>query len=239
MNERFRWLLVVVFAAAMAWVESAVVFYLRVFIDRVQPYQLDPLPISFGFGQVELIREAATMLMLVCIGWLAGSNWRARFGYLLLAFGVWDILYYVYLMVLSGWPTSFWDWDILFLIPLPWWGPVLAPVSIAVLMVITGSAITQIPAWPRPIAWMASLLGALLVLYTFMADALSALGDGPQAVRDILPASFNWPLFGIALLCMAVPALDMFWNLRMKTTPGRKLEQNESILVQREISHES
>jgi len=239
MNKKYRWSLVVLFATAMAWVESAVVFYLRIFIDRVQPYQLDPLPTSVGIGQAELVREAATMLMLVCIGWLAGSNWRARFGYALLAFGVWDILYYVFLSLLSGWPNSLWDWDILFLIPVPWWGPVLAPVSIAVLMVITGSAITQIPIWPRSPAWMMSLFGAMLALYTFIADALNALGDGPHAVRQVLPASFNWPLFGIAILLMAAPTLDMLRNLRMKTAAREQLELHESLLVKREISHES
>jgi hypothetical protein len=139
MNEKYRWLMVVIFATAMAWVESAVVFYLRVFIDRIQPYQLDPLPVSFGFGQAELVREGATMLMLVCIGWLAGSNRRTRFGYAMLAFGVWDILYYGFLVVLTGWPTSLLDWDILFLIP-AWWGPVFAPVSIA--------ALRRLPAQP-------------------------------------------------------------------------------------------
>jgi hypothetical protein len=231
MNEKFRWLLVVIFATAMAWVESAVVFYLRVFIDRIQPYQLDPLPVSFGFGQAELVREAATMLMLVCIGWLAGSNGRARFGYAMLAFGVWDILYYGFLVVLSGWPSSLLDWDILFLIPVPWWGPVLAPVSIAGLMVLTGSAITQMPAWPRLPAWMVSLMGAVLALYTFMADALSVLRDGPSAVRGVLPASFNWPVFGISMLLMAAPLLDMLWNLKKNPAMLKELEQRESVLV--------
>lgn len=231
MNEKFRWLMVVIFATAMAWVESAVVFYLRVFIDRIQPYQLDPLPVSFGFGQAELVREAATMLMLVCIGWLAGSNRRTRFGYAMLAFGVWDILYYGFLVVLSGWPSSLLDWDILFLIPVPWWGPVLAPMSIAALMVLTGSAITQLPAWPRLPAWMISLMGAVLALYTFMADALSVLRDGPSAVRGVLPASFNWPVFGIAMLLMAAPLLEMLWNLKKNPAMLKELEQRESVLV--------
>ena len=28
----------------------------------------------------------------------------------------------------AGWPETVLDWDILFLLPLPWWGPVIAPV---------------------------------------------------------------------------------------------------------------
>ena len=214
MKEKSRWLVIVIFAAAMAWVESAVVFYLRVFIDRVQPYQVDPLPVSFGFGQTELVREAATMVMLLCAGWLAGSNRRTRFGYVMLAFGMWDILYYFYLVILCSWPTSLLDWDILFLIPVPWWGPVLAPASIALLMVFTGTAITQIPAWPRWKAWMVSMLGAVLALYTFMADALNVLGEGAEAVRNVLPVAFNWPVFALALVCMAGPWIEMLWKMK-------------------------
>jgi hypothetical protein len=235
MNARIRWVLVVLFAAAMAWVEAAVVFYLRVFIDRIQPYQIDPLPVSVGIGEAELVREAATMLMLVCVAWMAGANRRTRFGYFLLVFGVWDILYYAFLALLSGWPTSLLDWDILFLIPVPWWSPVLAPVSIAVLMVIVGSVITQIQHWPRSSAWLVSLCGAMLSLYAFTADALSALGEGASAVREVLPASFNWPLFGIAILLMAAPLLDMLWNLRMKTPARGQLEQRETLSVNRGI----
>ena len=126
-----RWLIVAVFAAAMAWVESAVVFYLRTMINRIEPYQPHPLPLIGGLGPAELVREAATLIMLLMVGILAGRTWRSRLGYLAIAFGVWDIFYYIFLKLLCGWPHSVLDWDILFLLPLPWWGPVLAPVSLS------------------------------------------------------------------------------------------------------------
>src|SRR5215467_739889 len=141
MNKRKTWWVVVVYAIAMAWVESAVVYYLRTMIDRIEPHQPDPLPIIGGLGQAELVREAATMVMLLAVGILAGRNWRARLGYSAIAFGVWDIFYYVFLKVMCGWPQSLLDWDILFLLPLPWWGPVLAPVSIALLMIVWGTLV--------------------------------------------------------------------------------------------------
>jgi hypothetical protein len=100
--DRCRWLAVVVFAIAMAWVESAVVFYLRSMIDRIEPYQPNPLPVVGGFGPVEAVREAATMVMLFAVGALAGRNWRARLGYSAIAFGVWDIFYYVFLKMICG-----------------------------------------------------------------------------------------------------------------------------------------
>jgi hypothetical protein len=227
MNPKYRWLIVVLFAAAMAWVEAAVVLYLRVFLDRIQPYQVEPLPARFGFAKAELVREAATMIMLWAVGWLAGTERRTRLGYALLAFGAWDILYYVFLVPLSGWPRSLLDWDILFLIPVPWWGPVLAPVSIAVLMILAGTAITQFPQkgrsfWPRPLAWLVSLGGACLALYIFTADALHAIPAGPGAVRGVLPASFNWLLFSIALVLMSAPVVDL--ALQYWTPPSAGIE---------------
>ena len=76
-RERVRWMLVVAFAAGMAWVEAACVYYLRVMVDRVEPYQPDPLPIRGILGEVELVREGATLLMLAMTGMLAGRSWRA------------------------------------------------------------------------------------------------------------------------------------------------------------------
>jgi len=138
-----RWCLVVLFAVAMAWVESASVYYLRVLVDRVEPYQATPLPMQGVLGGVELAREAATLIMLATLGALAGSNLAARVSYTAIAFGVWDICYYVFLWMMGGWPRSVMDWDILFLLPLPWWGPVLAPVGIAALMIVGGTLVTQ------------------------------------------------------------------------------------------------
>ena len=107
-------------------------------INRLDPYQPNPLPFAGGFGFPEVVREAATLVMLLAVGWLAGRTWRSRLGFTLLAFGVWDIAYYLWLVPLTAWPNSLADWDILFLIPLPWWGPVLAPVMIAALMILGG-----------------------------------------------------------------------------------------------------
>jgi hypothetical protein len=87
-RARTRWLLVVVFAIGMAWVEAATVYYLRVMVDRLDPYQANPLPMSGILEQVELAREAATLVMLLTIGMLAGRTGRTRLGYTAIAFGV-------------------------------------------------------------------------------------------------------------------------------------------------------
>ena len=217
MNERKRWLVVGVFAMAMAWVESAVVFYLRTMIDRIEPYQANPLPFSGGLGKAELIRELATLVMLLTIGLLAGKSWRSRLGYAAIAFGLWDIFYYVFLKVLCGWPKSLIDWDILFLLPLPWWGPVWAPVSIALLMTFWGTLAIQVERprndlISRAIPWMLNVVGMILALYVFMSDALNVVGKNPAALRTLLPIHFNWTLFAVALVLMSVPVAFEVWQ---------------------------
>jgi hypothetical protein len=218
MNERIRWALVAVFATAMAWMEAATVVYLRTLVDRIVPHQPDPLPISAGLGEDELVRELATLIMLLAAGWLAGHSSRSRFGYFLVAFGVWDVFYYVFLKIICGWPNSLLDWDILFLLPLPWWGPVIAPVTIAALMVVTGTMLTQFNQiaqsnLPGRWAWISNLIGALLALYVFMADAIRVMEHGSEAVRTLLPAPFNWTLFLIAITLLAAPVADIFVRL--------------------------
>ncbi len=209
-------MVVVVFAIAMAWVESAVVYYLRTMIDRIQPYQTHPLPLIGGLGTAELVREAATLIMLLTVGILAGRAWRSRLGYAAIAFGVWDIFYYIFLKVLCDWPRSLWDWDILFLLPLPWWGPVLAPVSISVLMILWGTLASIRPIkrdsseW-KP--WCLNFMGMVLALYVFMADSMRVAGGGMRALRNMLPDSFNWPLFCTALLLMAAPTIQALIHL--------------------------
>jgi hypothetical protein len=205
------------FAIAMAWVEAASVFYIRALVDRIDPYQADPLPINPALGNVELWREAATLVMIAALGVLAGRTWPRRAGYAALAFGAWDIFYYVFLRLISGWPRTLLDWDILFLLPLPWWGPVLAPVSIALVMILWGTLATQSgdgadtapwAPWGRS-AWALACVGILLALAVFMIDASRALPDGREAVLKVLPTTFNWPLFWVALLLMASPALHL------------------------------
>src|SRR5262249_19526021 len=104
LSERARAAIVLLFAIAMAWMEAATVFYIRMLVGRIEPYQADPLPLHGALGTVELWREAATLVMLATVGALAGRTWRRRAGYFALAFGAWDILYYVFLRLASGWP---------------------------------------------------------------------------------------------------------------------------------------
>jgi len=213
-TNRLTWWTVVVFAIAMAWVESAVVFYIRTMVDRLQPHQPEPLPLIGTLGPVELARELATLIMHFTIGVLAGQTWRTRLGYMAVSFGVWDVFYYLFLKVMCGWPNSILDWDILFLLPLPWWGPVLSPVLIALLMIVWGTLASQSkplrqPVFPEWRVWGLNVLGIGLALYVFMADAIHVADQGVEVIRNVLPVQFNWPLFCVALALMAAPVVRL------------------------------
>ena len=217
MQLRDRWFVVAIMAIAMAWLEAAVVMYLRFFIDRIDPYQLDPLPLIAELGEIELVREVATLVMLFCVGWLAGRERYSRLGYFLIAFGLWDIFYYVFLRVMGGWPETILDWDILFLLPLPWWGPVLAPVLVSLLMIVFGSLLSTAEGRLIRLAWwswLAVIVGVFLALFVFMQEALEALPASIEIIRAILPIDFNWWLFCLAIFLLAVPILEVAFRLR-------------------------
>jgi hypothetical protein len=230
-SKRTRWAIVMAFAVAMAWVEAASVFYIRALVDRIEPYQANPLPINDALGNVELWREAATLVMIGTVGLLAARTWRRRVGYAALAFGTWDIFYYVFLRLMSGWPRTLLDWDILFLLPLPWWGPVLAPVSIALVMIVWGTLVTQ--SEDRAIGarwtWALGWAGILLALAVFMIDAWRALPAGRDAILNVLPTTFNWPVFWVALMLMASPALHHVAVLGAKKSPPRRRGRPDAV----------
>ena len=146
---------VIVFAVAFAFVEAAVVVYLRHLLESTQSDVgkneiLLPLPgIAFLEPQtaikiinntallnVEQIREAATLVMLAAVAMLAAKKPKEWLAYFFLAFGIWDIFYYIFLNLTIGWPKNLFDLDIFFLLPTPWAGPVIVPVLISIVLVI-------------------------------------------------------------------------------------------------------
>jgi len=198
------------YAGAMAYVESAVVVYLRR-LYGIADLMRDVPPFDPQVARIELGRELATLIMLLAVDWAAGKRFQARLWFTIFAFGLWDISYYVWLKVFVNWPKSLLTPDILFLVPLPWWGPVIAPVLIALLMTIGGilavigddrGYIVQ----PRLAEWAALIIGTLAMLYSFMEDALAILPADAHVLGQLRPANFNWPIYliGLALASSSV-----------------------------------
>ncbi len=193
----------VTYAIAMAYVEAAVVVYLRaLYYPRGFAFPLAPLPPAMV--AIEIGREAATLVMLLGVAMLAGRERWERFLAFCVSFGVWDLFYYVWLWLLLGWPPSLLTWDVLFLIPVPWTGPVLAPVVVSVLLVVGGLLLWRKGAGGEPVRFpvplrVLLLAGALLVLGSFVLDF-------QPVMRQLDPPPFRWGLFG-AGLTLGVAAL--------------------------------
>jgi hypothetical protein len=201
------------FGVSFGYVEAAVVVYLGALYRPLHqklypesgPHDLFPVipperlraeqPELAPYVVTELVREAATLLMLVAVGLAVARNGRQWLAAFAIAFGLWDIFYYVFLNVLVGWPDSLLAWDLLFLLPVPWAGPVLAPVLIALSLVGGGTLVLRQEYAGRPfrlarLHWVVLLGGGLVVITAFCWDFRSTLAGG-------VPTEFNWPLFAL------------------------------------------
>jgi hypothetical protein len=200
-----RFCIVVLFGIAFGYIEAAVVVYLRaIFHPDGFTFPLTGLATILQEKPLRLTetgREAATMVLIFTGAWLFGRNRRQRFAYLLTIFAIWDIFYYVWLKLLLNWPASIMDWDILFLIPVPWASAVLYPVLISITLLIFAAAILYRDARGRPIKvtrtdWLAFFVAGIIVVVSFCTP-------GPYVTEPDYKSYFYWPLFAAGLLLAA------------------------------------
>lgn len=170
------------FGVSFGYVEAAVVIYLRALYEplrqRLTPGRgsgdLFPLvdrdrmvaeaPETGRLLNVEVIREAATIVMLAAAAMLVAgerSLWLPAFS---IAFGVWDISFYLFLKLWIDWPASLLTWDLLFLLPVPWASPVLAPVLVSLTIIGCGLTALYRPVYIGPRQWIGLILGGALVI---------------------------------------------------------------------------
>jgi len=206
-------LVVTIFSIAMGFMESAVVVYMR---EILYPEGFDfPLaPIEINLAVTEIIREAATLIMLLTVGILAGRTAIERFAWFLLSFAVWDIFYYIFLKLLVGWPESLLTWDILFLIPVTWVGPVISPVIVAFTMILLSITLiyycykagyVRIKGFEWGIfifgsvililAWTWDYSGYILEHYNFSEIWTIPKDDLYSLATQYIPRKFSWGLF--------------------------------------------
>lgn len=194
-------LLLFAFSAAFAFVESSVVLYLRaIYYPEGFSFPLEIIRPNHLY--VELVREAATIIMLLTVGILAGEDRWSIFSYFIFSFGVWDMFYYVWLKVILDWPRTFFDWDILFLIPIPWISPVIAPVLISLFLITASIFILQKGSGnfhPSRIDWGSAIAGSGLILYSFMCDT-----DATLKLMMPQPYAYLFLFTGLALYIFAL-----------------------------------
>jgi hypothetical protein len=201
------------FAVAFAFVESAVVIYLRALYypgGFVFPLRV----LAMNHIVVELARELSTIIMIGAVAVLAGVTAWERIGFFIFIFGIWDIFFYGWLKVCVNWPLTLFDWDILFLIPIPWIGPVIAPVLVALTLTICGTIIVL--RFRRGIAMHITLVpiglwlcGTAVILFSFVTDTGATLGG-------LMPRPYRYDLLGIGLLLYILA----FATLKTSTTPA-------------------
>ncbi|SPD72346.1 membrane hypothetical protein [uncultured Desulfobacterium sp.] len=201
-----QWILVALFAIAFAWVEAAVVVYLRhIYYNGSFSF---PIVVNWKDGRlvgdplmyIEYLREAATIIMLAAIGLAAGKKALQRFCLFIVAFGLWDIFYYIWLRVMTGWPDGLLTWDILFLLPLPWVGPVITPVAIALAMIVAGSLILYLEEKGHQIKWSwydwcIEMTCGLIMVIAFCWDWKNIIRLPAEVPYSGIPNPFAWWLF--------------------------------------------
>jgi hypothetical protein len=203
----------------MAFVEAAVVIDLRaLYYPRGFGFPLVAMPAAMA--SIEIAREAATVAMILAVSVMAAGGAMEAFLLFAWIFGVWDIFYYVWLRVALGWPPSIMTPDILFLIPVPWVGPVLAPLLVSGGLVLGATLLLRVLARGvaiafRPAEWVAAIAGGNLVLLSFTLDTRDLLAGGPVP-------PFRWPVFGagVALGAWALAAALRRFGRIMRTLPA-------------------
>jgi len=210
------------FSIAMGYLETSVVVYLRK-LYYPDGFGFPLVKVPYDIASTEFYRELATIIMLAGAGIMAGKNSQQRFVFFLYCFAVWDIFYYVFLYVLLGWPQSLFTWDILFLIPVPWVGPVLCPVLVSLTM-ITIACVTVYGQWKgnsgkfSRVEKVMLLAGCVIILVSFMWDYfqyVKANGHGKSIwslssdkelfseADGYVPMHFNWVMYWCGQIILA------------------------------------
>jgi hypothetical protein len=210
------------YAVAMAYLESAIVVYLRR-LYYPKGFDFPLVIIDIPTLLIEVGRETATIVMLATVGMAAGRTRVGKCAYFLYLFGVWDIFYYVWLKVFLDWPASLFTWDVLFLIPVPWVGPVLAPVTVALTMI--GMALVLLyleqrgPVLPAgKTVWLAQMVASLIIIVSFTMDVVPRLPDNGALLAQWMPISYRWWM----LLVGQALAIGTFssWAWRVSSSPS-------------------
>lgn len=195
MTKQLFWLMV--WGVAFGYIEASVVVYLRE-IYYPEGFTFPVLIIQDRIMLTEVLREAVTLLIIWATVCLTYKRLQSRIAAFVVLFGIWDIFYYIFLKLLLNWPERLNTWDILFLIPAPWVGPVWAPVLVSLGFIYAGTAILMRNHQNHFLHFgkgfiLLELIAALLVIVSFIIP-------GSSVIEQSLPTHFPWYLFLIGFL---------------------------------------
>ncbi|MCW3071418.1 MAG: hypothetical protein JWO44_1308 [Bacteroidetes bacterium] len=221
------------FSIAMGYLETSVVVYLRK-LYYPEGFKFPLIPVTRDIATTEFWREAATIIMLIGAGVMSGRNPLQRFVFFLYSFAIWDIFYYVFLKVLLNWPESLFTWDILFLIPVPWVGPVIAPCLVSLSMILFTLVVVYFQEKGKKVfvnfhEWLLLIFGSITAIVSFMWDYIiyvSNYGDDIgvwtlssnqnmfDEVRKYVPDHFNWGLFSVGQGLILISVFSICWRYK-------------------------
>ena len=210
-KSRFPW--VAAFAVTMGIFEAALVVYLRaISYPDGFGFPLSPIPMRLLISEV--LREFASLVMITSVAVLSGRSKRERFAGFLIIFGIWDIVYYLFLLLLLGWPPSLFTWDVLFLIPVLWSAPVITPVLVSCAMMFIGYRLIANPPGENEArvmdkhSWLLLFASAVVLFASFVWDYLrfvfdrasgSFLEAADNLIVEYVPVAFPWFVYGAGL----------------------------------------
>ena len=232
------WLRVVnatLYAVAMAYLESAIVVYLRR-LYYPQGFDFPLVIIDIPTLLLELGREAATIVMLATVGIAAGRTKVGKLAYFLFLFGVWDIWYYIWLKAFVDWPSSLLTWDVLFLIPVPWVGPVLAPVTVALTMIGMGLVLLYLeqrgPVVPAgALVWLVQIVACLIIIVSFTLDVVPRLPNNGALLAQWVPTYYRWWMLFLGQVLAIGTFVPWAWNasgVSLSNSPALPLASSSS-----------
>jgi len=188
-----------VFALAFGYIEGAVAHYLRV---HLYPDGFDDtisLVVDTHTLAVEVGRELCTLLLMIAVAALTKGPFVRRLASFVYVFAIWDLSYYAALWIFEGWPSSPTDWDLLFLVPIPWFSPVLAPMVISAIGMVGAVSVHMV--LDRRAELVVPWHGLTLVNAALVAWEISFMAH--QGPRTGFPTHYRWWLFilGVVFSC--------------------------------------
>lgn len=214
---------ITLFGIAMAFIETSVVSYLRN-LYYPEGFSFPLKIIEAQIGTIEFFREFATIVMLISVAVIVGKNKLQQFAYFIYAFAIWDIFYYIFLKIILNWPESLLTFDVLFLIPVTWVGPIIAPIVCSITMIFFALSIIYLQDKNMSVKIKINeslilIVGSTIVVISFLVDYLRFLSnkfsfyeiltyswasEANKILEQYTPEKFNWLIFIVGMLIIFI-----------------------------------
>ena len=182
------------FGIALGYIEGSVVHYLRL---HFYPHGFSVYLVNLDFHTliVEIGREIATLAVISSVALLTKGPAFRQLANFIYIFATWDISYYASLFIFEKWPETLLDWDILFLIPVPWYAPVVVPVTISILGIIIAVIIRLLFKNQKKV--ICGRVAALLIFCALISWFISFILNTPSGHFQ---KHYEWFLFYLGIL---------------------------------------